>query len=108
MAKRRGKADEYFNCPNCGAGVPVGAKFCRECGASDDSGWGQDDDSWADDLTTGYGPEGDFDYEGFVAREFPDQSPLRSQQRMKRWAMAVLVAIVAAAFLASVLSRFFG
>jgi hypothetical protein len=102
MARRRGKAGEYFNCPCCGAEVPVGAKFCRECGASDESGWGEDE-SQDEESSTGYRPDDDFDYDEFVSREFPNQSPFGSKQRVKRWAMAVLVAIVAAAFLASVL-----
>lgn len=98
----------YFNCLNCGARVRVGAKFCRECGASDESGWGEDEGSSADGSVTGYGPEEDFDYDEFVAREFPDQASSRSRHRLKRWAMGALVVIVAAAFLASVLSRLFG
>jgi len=108
MAKRRGKAGDYFHCPNCGAEVPAGAKFCRQCGASDDSGWSDDDASWDDEVASGYGPEEDFDYDEFVARDFPDQARPGSKQRVKRWAMAVLVTIVVAAFLASVLSRLWG
>jgi hypothetical protein len=103
MAKRREKAGENFICPNCGAEVPVGAKSCRECGASDDSGWGEDDFSQDEGWIAGYGPDQDFDYDEFVRREFPGQSPVDSKYRRKRWAMAVLVAIVAAAFLVSVL-----
>jgi hypothetical protein len=102
MAKRRGKGGEFFICPCCGAEVPVGAKFCRECGASDESGW-RDEASEDDQASPGYGPDDDFDYEEFVRREFPDQSPPDSKERLKRWALAVLVAIVAIAFLASVL-----
>jgi hypothetical protein len=103
MAKQRGKGGEFFNCPCCGAEVPVGATFCRECGASDDSGWGEGDDSQDEDSPTGYGPDDDFDYDEYVSREFPDQSPDGSRPRVKQWAMAVLVAIVAAAFLASMM-----
>ena len=102
MARRRGKDDDYFLCPNCGAEVPVGAKFCRECGASDDSGWGEEE-SQDEGSGSGYGPDDEFDYDEFVRREFPEQSPVDSNYRLKRWAMAVLVALVAAAFLASVL-----
>lgn len=42
----------FFECPHCGEDVPVGAKVCRECGASDDAGWNDDDfgDSWHDDY----------------------------------------------------------
>ena len=100
MAKRRGQGRESFTCPNCGATVPAGAKFCRECGASDESGWNEDESSWAEDTASGYGPDDDFDYDDFVAREFPDHSPRLSRQRWKRWALIVLVVIVSVALLA--------
>ena len=29
----------YGYCPNCGEDLPSARRFCRECGASDDSGW---------------------------------------------------------------------
>ena len=107
MGKRPGKAHEFFRCPNCGADVPESAKFCRQCGASDDSGWGENDDSWSSDgVGSGYSPDDDFDYDEYIAREFPDQAGPRPGHGVKRWAMAVLVAIVVAAFLAMVWSRF--
>ncbi len=105
MAKRRKRGDDYFTCPNCGAKVPVGAKFCRKCGASDDSGWGEDDFSQSEEWVAGYGPDDDFDYDEFVRREFPEQSPVDAKYRRRRWTTAVLVAIVIAAFLAFVLFR---
>lgn len=33
----------YFECPHCGEDVLAGAKVCRACGASDESGWNEDD-----------------------------------------------------------------
>lgn len=106
MGKRRAGAADSFNCPNCGAEVPAGAEFCRHCGASHDSGWGEDDAGWGEDAASGYGPDDDFDYDEFIAREFPEQATPQSKHRGKRWAMAVVVAIVVTAFLASILSWF--
>ena len=28
-----------FECPNCGADVPVSAVVCRECGSDAETGW---------------------------------------------------------------------
>lgn len=30
---------EFFECPNCGADVPVGRRACPECGSDDRTGW---------------------------------------------------------------------
>ena len=106
MAKRRQSADDFFTCPNCGADVRAGAKFCRACGASDDSGWGEDDCSDNDGISSGYGPEDDFDYDDFVRREFSDRSEVSPKYQAKRWAMGIVVALVVAAFLASMMSGF--
>jgi hypothetical protein len=106
MAKRSKKLDDFFTCPSCGAKVRVGAKFCRECGASDESGWGEDDSFDDDGTPAGYADDDDFDYDDFVRREFPDRSPARSKGWAKRLAMGVVVAIVIAAFLASMMSGF--
>ena len=35
--------DNTFPCPHCGEDVPDSARVCRACGASDESGWNQDD-----------------------------------------------------------------
>jgi hypothetical protein len=35
MTRRR----EIFECPHCGADVPVGARACRECGSDAGTGW---------------------------------------------------------------------
>jgi uncharacterized membrane protein YvbJ len=68
--------DDYFVCPNCGEDVAIDSSFCRECGASGESGW---EDEWSEDDS-----EDDFDYDEFISREFPDHasmSPVRSLQR---------------------------
>ena len=63
---------EFFSCPHCGADVPTKAKFCRECGADESSGWGD-----LDDYEPGY--DSDFDYEDFVRREFPEHADTESR-----------------------------
>ena len=57
---------------HCGADIYEDATFCRECGASDDSGW--DHDTTDAMAYGGYSDDEDdqYDYESFVAREFPD------------------------------------
>ncbi len=80
MAKPARPADDYFLCRGCGAELPLSATFCRHCGASDESGWGEggegdDDEQDALDLPAGYREkDNDFDYDEFVADEFPEQS----------------------------------
>jgi hypothetical protein len=53
-------------CPVCGEDVPPRALACPECGADHNSGWREgalDDDG----LNL---PDGEFDYEEFVEKEF--------------------------------------
>jgi hypothetical protein len=101
MAKRKRDSDDYFICPCCGAEVRVGATFCRECGASDESGWNEEEVGREDDARPGDAADDDFDYDfdydEFVAREFPDQAAPWSKHRVKRWVMGAVVAIVVAA-----------
>ncbi|MGA0111977.1 MAG: zinc ribbon domain-containing protein [Chthoniobacterales bacterium] len=53
-------------CPVCGEGVPRGAAACPECGADERSGWREDaDETGGLDL-----PDGEFDYDEFVKKEF--------------------------------------
>ena len=33
---------DYFNCPNCGAEVPIKALSCPECGSDEKTGWSED------------------------------------------------------------------
>ncbi len=92
MTARRSDRDDSFVCPHCGADVPSGARFCRECGASEESGWSSSADGT--DEGGGYG-EDDFDYEEFVRREFPDRTERAppSATRMVAAAIAILVAV---------------
>ena len=36
------KRSRPFDCPNCGAEVPAGAKACPECGSDERTGWNED------------------------------------------------------------------
>ena len=62
-------ADE---CPFCGADLPVNASLCRNCGASAEYGWDSVENN-VDDLNSNYGDD-EFDYDEFVAREFPEHA----------------------------------
>ena len=33
---------DYFDCPNCGAEVPIKAKSCPDCGSDEKTGWSED------------------------------------------------------------------
>jgi hypothetical protein len=51
-------AHKTFECPNCGADVPVGKKGCRECGSDASTGWmdSEEIDYQSIDIPDGYGP----------------------------------------------------
>ena len=82
--------NDSFVCPHCGADVPVGAKFCRECGADEEVGW-NDENAWS----TGYDTEvmDDEDYEDFVRREFPNDASVASP--MQIWKVLIVLALLA-------------
>ena len=63
------------------------AAFCRFCGASEDSGWNESE--FGDDAAGD-----DFDYDEFVAREFPDPAAMRTEDGMRRWVVRIVVALV--------------
>lgn len=78
---------DTFPCPFCGADVREGAKVCRSCGATDDCGWNEDN---SDD-----GSDDDFDYNDFVAREFPDHPQTASPAAAAPlWMRLVILAIL--------------
>ncbi len=84
----RSKPDEVFPCPNCGSDWPTSRKVCRSCGYSDE--YAASDD--------GFLPEdpNDFDYDDFVAREFPEHAAADSPAaRRDSWTRWVVLAIVA-------------
>jgi hypothetical protein len=47
---------EIFECPHCGADVPINSKVCRECGSDADTGWqsSEEIDYQSLDLPDGY------------------------------------------------------
>ena len=55
-AKKRKPRRELFECPHCGADVPVGSKVCRECGSDASTGWqsSEEIDYQSLDLPDGY------------------------------------------------------
>ncbi|MEP3479549.1 MAG: zinc ribbon domain-containing protein [Fuerstiella sp.] len=69
--------DRDDECPFCGAALRANAAVCRNCGASEEYGWDSVENN-VDGLGTGFSPEAygedDFDYDDFVAREFPDHA----------------------------------
>ena len=97
MAKKRPANDDFFLCPNCGARVAVGAKFCRECGADAEVGW--DPEGFDSDPAGGYQDDEDFDYDEFIGREFPEQAEPQRGRVLRRAVWAVLVLIVCGALI---------
>jgi hypothetical protein len=94
---RKRQANDYFHCPHCGARVAAGAASCRECGASDESGWGEPE--WNED-SAGYNEDDDFDYDDYLRREFPENAPRRSaKEQSKRLAAILIVGLLCLAFL---------
>ena len=81
----RTPVDQDFPCPHCGALLAENARFCRECGADDETGWGDDADTF-DDYSHGE----EFDYDDFVQREFPDSAPRKKPNVM----LIVIVALL--------------
>ena len=77
--------EDYFVCPNCGADVATDASSCRECGASGESGW---EDSPEDAI------EDEFEYDEFLAREFPEHASQSPAQQLRRAAVVTIVVLV--------------
>ena len=72
--------------------MPQHATFCPECGASDQSGWNEED-GW-DDPESSDMDDSDFDYDEFIAREFPDQAQHPSGLRSLKWSLVAVVALL--------------
>jgi hypothetical protein len=55
---------QFFDCPNCGKSLRVGARSCHHCQALDENDWA-DPDSAAEHATGGYAEEeGDEEEDG--------------------------------------------
>jgi hypothetical protein len=98
MAKRR----DTFNCPHCGAPVPQGALACRQCGSDAETGWGDSGDTG---LAEGYEPDDDFDYDEFVAEEFPDHASPSPEAALRKFALRVVIALIVLSFVIAALLR---
>ncbi len=85
MPRDRHQDDDWFVCSCCGAKLRGGAAFCRECGASDDSGWGDKTDDYGDD---------DFDYDDYIRREFPEHAPAGTRYPLKKVLVVVIVLLL--------------
>ena len=81
--------DLHGLCSHCGEPLKPSATFCRECGSSDESGWNETEEGFAEE---------EFDYDEFVQREFPSDAPPGNLD-VKRIAIASVIIIVLAAFL---------
>ncbi len=93
----RDSDSDYCVCPHCGEDLPQHATFCRECGASDQSGWNEED-AW-DDPEPSDLDDSDFDYDEFIAREFPDQAERHAGLWSFKWSLAAAVAVLLIALL---------
>jgi hypothetical protein len=80
-------ASESFDCPCCGAEVAAGSNFCRECGASDESGW-------SDDGEEGFATDDDFDYDDYLEREFSIPRQLSPGERLRRGFVVTIIVLV--------------
>ena len=93
MARRnRTKLEAPEVCPVCGEDVPRRALACPECGADHNSGWREDAQNYDGvDL-----PEGGFDHDDFVRREF-GSSPKPAGIQTIWWITALLLIVVSIA-----------
>ena len=66
--------------------VRARANFCRECGASDDSGWNVEEEGFADDE--------DFDYDDYLEREFAITKPKSQGEQLRRTVTAAIIVLV--------------
>ncbi len=96
MTTNASQEDQSFLCPNCGADVAPNAEFCRECGASDESGWNDE----VEEPTQGYDEDDDFDYDEFVRREFPQHAPAHKEIPLSRRLYLALILILCLSILA--------
>ena len=86
MARHEAADAGSFACPCCGTELPEGAEFCRECGASDESGW-KEDEWFSDD-------EEDFSYDEFVRREFPEHASRPARPTLREVGTVALVVLL--------------
>ena len=91
--KRPKPRREIFECPNCGADVPVGSKVCRECGSDDSTGWQSSEEIDYQSLELPETDGGDAD------------ASAPADRRRLLWTVLATLLIVALAVLAMLLGR---
>ena len=80
-------------CLNCGAAIPFDAKACPECGADEQSGWGEAARYAGLDL-----PDENFDYDAFVKHEFAGPSPKPEGISWWWWLVAIMLLVAFVAY----------
>ncbi|GEM_PF-1080255 len=80
-----------LRCGNCGADL-TSQDFCRSCGASEESGWG--------DGYVGEEEEQDFDYDDFVRSEFGDGKSRHAGVASSTWGAMLLIILACGMLLA--------
>lgn len=90
---RRNSRREIFECPHCGADVPIGSAACRECGSDTETGWQDQEeiDYRSLDLPEGY------------AGDRSDHPGATLTTRRSPWFYVVALVLVAAMVVAFVL-----
>lgn len=91
------KRDQPFDCPNCGAEVPVNAKACPECGSDEKTGWNEEGAVYDG---TGIEEPKEFKYEEWLKKE--GLAPKRASYKQ---IVLIIVALLALAALAVFLLR---
>jgi hypothetical protein len=84
------------------AKVRCGALACPECGSDDETGWSED---WDGDLPTGYGNEKEFDYDEFMAQEFPEHAKRTGHFPKMRWIWRIAALLILIATLLVIFGR---
>lgn len=68
--------------------IAESAVFCRSCGASEESGWGETEEGWSDSG------DDEFDYDEFVRDEFPSHVAQKSEPKK----LIILVLLISFTF----------
>lgn len=82
----------YFDCPHCGGRVKSTATACPHCGSDDQTGWSDRDG----DASESY--EDDFDYDEYIAEEFPEHLE-GSRAPDNYWTRVIIIVLLAATVL---------
>ncbi len=81
---------QFFDCPNCGKSLRVGARKCHHCEAQDENDWA-DPDAAPEFATGGYGAIGD------EIEEYDERT--RTQIGCKRYAFVIIVLLLIVSFI---------